>query len=99
MSCYGMGRAVSPARPIHKSGRQDLNLRPLRPERKDDDSQQSATSELTNGDTPACTNACTGEAKNGHIDKLDAIAAMLAELSPADRAALAARLTDAEGQE
>ena len=81
------------------SERQDLNLRPLRPERKDDGPQAANNQEFTKDDAAACTKSCTGDAENGHENKLAAIAAMLRELSPKDRAALAARLTDREGKE
>jgi len=47
---------------------------------------------LTTGGADACTNACTGEAENVHTDCLEELAAMLRELSPAERAELASIL-------
>ena len=48
-----------------KSGRQDLNLRPLRPEQKGPSQQILSKSEVTTGDVCACTSACTSEAEIG----------------------------------
>ena len=47
-----------------KSGRQDLNLRPLRPERKSTSKQTSENTRLTTNEPSACTGACTREAEN-----------------------------------
>ena len=42
-----------------------MNPRPLRPERSATQIQLPAKQQLTNGDTHACTTACTGKAEIG----------------------------------
>ncbi len=49
---------------------------------------------LTDGDDGACTNACTKSTESGHEMNLEALAAALLNLSPDDRAKLAAMLAD-----
>jgi hypothetical protein len=54
---------------------------------------------LTTIDNSACTPACTNEGKNEQTDPVNALAAALLSLSPADRARLAALLLgQAEGE-
>src|SRR6266704_330097 len=48
---------------------------------------------LAEGDPAACTSDCTSEPENAHADPLETLAATLRNLSPADRARLAAMLT------
>jgi hypothetical protein len=50
-------------------------------------------------DPPACTPACTSEAKSDQIDPVAALAAALLSLSPTDRARLAALLIDKPTQQ
>jgi hypothetical protein len=54
------------------------------------------------GDAPgtlsACTNACTSEAGNANTGTVEALAAALLALSPADRARLAALLVGGPGE-
>ena len=63
----------------------------LAPERND-----SSRKEVTASPSSACTAACTSEGKNALAEGLEALAAALLGLSPADRARLAALLTAQE---
>jgi hypothetical protein len=47
---------------------------------------------------PACTNACTSETGNANAGTVEALAAALLALSPADRARLAALLVGGQGE-
>ena len=78
------------------SGRQDLNLRPLRPERSDRDLQDELEQEVTSSETTACTNACTKELENDNETALQALAKMLLTLPPEKRAKLAELLCQAD---
>ena len=74
---------------LSTSGRQDLNLRPLRPERSGGDLQEELGQTVTPDDTTACTNACTKEQENGNETALQALAKMLLTLPSEERAKLA----------
>ena len=92
-----------------KSGRLELNQRPLGPEPNSDASEPFTGQGFTPTLPAACTAACTSEAENANAgtadggrrqgegtdegDRLDKLAAALLTLSPADRERLAAMLT------
>src|SRR5262249_5942767 len=60
-------------------------------------SASDAGSTLTAPPAAACTTACTAEPEAANAGKLDALAAELRKLSPADRARLAAMLLGQRG--
>ncbi len=51
---------------------------------------------LTDDNAGACTNACTKSTEGGHETKLEALAAVLLNLSPEQRAKLNVMLADGE---
>ena len=83
---------------LFESGRLDSNQRPLRPEHDSTQSQGAEITPLTNGDTLACTNSRTSNAENGpnQAGKLEVIADLLADLPEAERRDVIADLSPAD---
>ena len=80
------------------SGRWDLNPRPLDPQSVADDSQGTESTSLASSTDDACTNACTseGEKASNRADRLVVIADLLSGLPADQRAEAIAELTPAE---
>ena len=99
----GMEKGRPQGRPFSQSWRKDLNLRPPGPKPGALCSPDIVESTLTTGDTPACTTACTSEAKNTHPPAiapqgqgLDSLAKAIANLTAEDRVKLAAMLAQSD---
>jgi hypothetical protein len=83
----------------HKSGRRDLNPRPLEPHSRSIESQPANAKELVTPASPVCTSVCTSEAKEKQSANIASIAAALLALSAEERAGLVALLSEKQVQE
>ena len=69
---------------FRKSGRLDLNQRPLRPERTGDDSKTPIIQAFHDALSAVCTRVCTNEPEMGHDELLESLAAALRGSVPDD---------------
>ena len=69
---------------FRKSGRLDLNQRPLRPERAGDDSKTPIIQAFHDALSAVCTSVCTSEPEMGHDELLKSLAAALRGSLPDD---------------
>ena len=77
-----------------KSGRGDLNSRPLAPRASSDHPEAFDSKQLTTPPKFGCSTGCTNESKNDASAGLDALAVVVLGLKPEERAWLAAILLD-----
>ena len=82
--------------PYRKSGRLDLNQRPLRPERSGDDSQPVTQQDFSILVSAVCTRVCTSEEESVH-ESIESLAAELRQTLRPDQCRRLAELLVQEG--